>query len=367
MMKIQTMSRYPHYQSSITLLRPSKRTSHQNSLMNCKHDKIISSDKQDREASRHSFVNKGGTHFPSSRKLKDILHPMGHVKLKKIMDPEAAKIDSQSSGELQCPQIVEGSSLISLNTLLKRDEIEGKDTKTLNQPYVEAEQNDGEDCSSLFNSSDSLTSAYSVHIEEVKSYRRKTWRFPQTKTSERAIVMFPNPTFDQNTIDYATNIATLPRPFNEKSKGLSSVPDLNLKQMASIAETSLLVPLFSDFELKKEMVTVAEKSTAVSLLYIKEEVADDYDQMMEKSDQKLKEIVSVKPKPFPSRFGNADSGYQGTHTDSKFIKSARLKVPDWLRNLKKTSNSPTVIRRLPSFHEMEEIRSSNLTIPHDYK
>ena len=357
------MSRYPHYQSSITLLRPSKRTTHQE---NCKHDKIISSDKQDGEA-KHSFVNKGGTHFPSSRKLKDILHPMNHVKLRKILDPEAATIDSQSPGEFQCPQIGKGSSLISLKKLLQPDEIEGKDIKTLNQPYVEAEQTDEEDCSSLFNSSDSSMSTFSVHIEEVKSYRRKTWRFPQTKTSDRAIVMFPNPTFDQNTTDYATNIATLPRPFNEKSKGLSSVPDLNVKEMANIVESSLLVPLFSDFELKKEMVTVAEKNTAVSLLYISEEVAQDYDQTMEKSDQKLKEIVGVKPKPFPSMFGNADSGYQGTRSDSKFIRKARLKVPDWLRNLRKASNSPTVIRRLPSFHEMEEIRSPNSTIPHDYK
>eukprot|EP00250_Pteridium_aquilinum_P007097 c16890_g1_i1 orf=330-2063(+) len=216
------------------------------------------------------------------------------------------------SGHASAP-VMKRSSL-SMRTLMQ---IEDKE-KILSRPAVMKDEEDADSFSSSM-----APKSFCVQLEEVKSSRKKPWSFSQGKVSDNVVVMFPNPTFDETTPPMSTppDVRTTTNMTIEKNERASTSPPSSATINKDVAAYPPLDKKAST-QKREKIVRLAPCSTTSN---------------------------ARKPKPQPAPTG----------TSASASKRASPKKQKWLHTLTHPP-SPTLIRRLPEAHEMEEIRQNRV-------
>lgn len=178
------------------------------------------------------------------------------------------------------------------------------------QPCVGPTATKNEEDVDLFSSA-MLPTSFCVQVEEIKSSRRQSWSFSQGKASNKAVVMFPNPTFDQTTTTANVNIRT--------------------------NNTSTMKHSFND-----------EASASA----ISKAVAAPPSSARKASFQKKDKMVRLSPCSTSSNAQKARLKLAPTRSSTSPSKRVLVVKQNWLCTLTQ-SPSPTLIRRLPEVHEMK--------------
>lgn len=205
------------------------------------------------------------------------------------------------------PPAVERSSL-SMKALMQSED-KAKSLDCPSQPCVGPIATKNEEDVDLFSSA-MLPTGLCVQVEEIKSSRRQSWSFSHGKASNKAVVMFPNPTFDQtitteNVKIRTSNTTTMKHSFNDEACAISKA-------------------------------VVAPPSSA-----------------RKASFQKKDKMVRLSPCSTSSNAQKARLKLAPTRSSTSPSKRALVKQ-NWLCTLTQPP-SPTLIRRLPEVHEMKGV------------
>ncbi|KAH6557509.1 hypothetical protein KP509_1Z110200 [Ceratopteris richardii] len=176
---------------------------------------------------------------------------------------------------------------------------------------TEVENREMEDIMDSFSSS-LASKGFSVQLEEIKRHKKKSWNFSSHgKTSGNVVMMFGNPTFDETTPPSTT-------PPHDRQKATAFPAGM--------------------------------ESNPPSLSYGKKM------QSSNKKDGFQKREKIVRLSPCTSSAANPVKGSIQRACD-------KPKKQKWLNRRTEVTGTPTLIRRLPEAHEMEEIRHTAQILP----